>query len=155
MKPIYHYTTADRFMMILESEEITPATVRVIPPEIPAVWLSIAPKWEATATKGIIDEGIQRNATFEEMIQSCGSLVRIEIDPCQVRVIPPLKLREALRIPRPVFHGLTQAARSVGANPMEWRAVAGEIPLSAFLRVELCKETSPLRWVDSGNLERA
>jgi hypothetical protein len=148
MKAIYHYTTADRFMQILEAEEITPATARVMPPEIPAVWLSTAPVWEGTATKGIIEDGIQRSATLAEMIQSCGSLVRIEIDPRQVRAIPPLKLRESLRIPKSTFDGLTRAAQSMGANPMEWRAVAGPIPASAWLRVQVTKEHAPLCWIE-------
>ncbi len=153
MKPIYHYTTADRLMMIFDSEKIIPATVGVMPPEIPAVWLSVSPTWENTATKGIVVDGIRRDATFEEMIEDTGSLVRIEIDPGQVRIIPPLKIRESLRMPRPTLDALTKAARAMGANPAEWRAVAGEVPLSAFLRIELCKESSPLRWVDAESLE--
>ena len=149
MKPIYHYTTADRFMKILEAEEITPATAHVEPPEIPAVWLSIAAEWEHTATKGIINkDGERRNATFAEMIGICGSLVRIEIDPSQVTVIPPLKLRERLRMESPVWDGLIKAARVVGANPIEWRAVAGPIPDEAWLRVWVTKEHAPFRWVE-------
>ena len=64
MKPIYHYTTADRLAMILEAEEITPSIKSVKFPEIPAVWLSTAADWEPTATKEIIENGRSRRATL-------------------------------------------------------------------------------------------
>lgn len=146
MKPIYHYTTGDRLIPIIEAGQINPATKSVLPPELPAVWLSVASQWEQTASKGIIEEGAQRAMTLGEMIEAAGSLCRIEIDPEAVRIIPPLKLKERLKIDRIVLASLVESAREAGANPSEWRAVAGPIPISAFVSVELAKEFSPLAW---------
>jgi len=152
MKPLYHYTTADRLAMILMAEKITPSATGVSFPAIPAVWLSTAADWEPTATREIIEDGKTRRATLAEMIESAGALARIEIDPRQIAIIEPLRLSERLRIQKMAFESLMNAARNVGANPVGWRAVAGPIPLSAFLRIELSKEHDPLCWVDSAGL---
>lgn len=147
MKPVYHYTTGDRLVSIFESGQITPATAGVHPPEIPAVWLSTAPQWENTASKGIIENGERRAATFQEMIEDAGSLCRIQIDPAAVSLIWPLKMREKLRIHKAQLGALLSSARACGANPAEWRAVAGPIPIEAVLSIELTKEWDPLVWV--------
>jgi hypothetical protein len=74
--PIYHYTTGDRFLRIIASRAILPATAHVSPPEIPAVWLSSAPVWEPTATKGVMENGVRRQASLAELIGLCGFLMR-------------------------------------------------------------------------------
>ena len=152
MNPVYHYTTGNRLEGIATAEEITPATAGVFPPEKPAVWLSTAAEWEHTATKGIIEDGQQRSATFEEMIKSDGCLVRIQIDPAQVKLIPPAKLKEFLGMKKATLEGLVRAAKDAGANPSQWRAVAGPIPWSAFLSVEIAKEINPIQWVSLDSL---
>jgi hypothetical protein len=151
MKSVYHYTTADRFQGICKSGEIIPATAGVMPPEKPAVWLSVASEWEHTATKRNTAE--QRAATLAEMVQACGCLVRIEIDPAQVKLILPLKLRESLKINKRTMDGLLKAAKDAGANPMDWRAVVDSIPLTAFVRVEAANEIAPIQWVKINGYE--
>jgi len=93
--PIYHYTTGDSFLRIIASRAILPAIAYVEPPEIPAVWLSSAPVWEPSATKGVIEDGVRRQATLAELIGLCGCLVRIEIDPNAVRMLEPDSFRDA------------------------------------------------------------
>jgi hypothetical protein len=145
--PVYHYTTGDRFLRIIASRAIMPATAHVAPPEIPAVWLSSAPVWEPSATKGVIENGIRRQASLAELIGLCGCLVRIEIDPAAVRMLEPGEFREALRIPRVVHDRLIAAGLEMGADPANWRAVAGPVPLTAFRGIEFSIESDPPQWI--------
>lgn len=149
--PLYHYTTGDRFLRIIASREIQPATAHVEPPEIPAVWLSSAPVWELSATKGIIEEGIngktRRQASLAELIVLCGCLVRIEIDPAAVCCLEPGAFRDALCIPPDVHERLITGGLEMGADPTQWRAVAGSIPLTAFRRIEFSTEANPPKWI--------
>lgn len=145
--PVYHYTTGDRLLRIIASRAILPATAHVAPPEIPAVWLSSAPVWEPSATKGVIEDGIRRQASLAELIGLCGCLVRIEIDPAAVQLLEPDSIREALRIPAVVHDRLLAAGLEMGADPANWRAVAGSIPLAAFRRIEFSVEPDPPKWI--------
>jgi hypothetical protein len=145
--PVYHYTTGDRFLRIIASRAILPATAHVAPPEIPAVWLSSAPVWEPSATKGVIEDGVRRQASLAELIGLCGCLVRIEIDPAAVCLLEPDKFREALRIPTVVHDRLIAAGLEMGADPTDWRAVAGPVLLTAFRRIEFSVEASLPQWI--------
>lgn len=146
-EPVYHYTTGDRFQCIVAAGEIRPAFQNVEPPEVPAVWLSTASWWEHSATKGVIENGRRREATLDELVRICGCLVRIQVDPHQVALIDFSRLREELRIPRPIFARLLTAGRAMGSRPQLWSAVAAPVPASAFLRVEVAYETNPPRWL--------
>lgn len=145
--PVYHYTTGDRFLRIVAARVILPATAHVTPPEIPAVWLSSAPVWEPSATKGVIEDGVRRQASLAELIGLCGCLVRIEIDPAAVRMLEPDAFREMLHIPDHVHDRLLAAGLEMGADPSNWRAVAGPVPLTAFRRIEFSIEANPPKWI--------
>lgn len=147
--PVYHYTTGDRLLGILAAGEIRPATAHVVPPEIPAVWLSTASAWEKSATKGVIKDGVRRLATLTELVLVCGCLARIRINPSKVDLIPNPQLQAVLHIPGSVFRRLCTAGAEMGADPAEWLAVTGAIPLAAFRRVEIAFETRPVRWVEA------
>ncbi len=134
------HATGDRFLRIVASQAILPATAHLEPPEIPAVWLSSAPVWEPSATKGVIEDGVRRQASLAELIGLCGCLVRIEIDPSVVAWLGLFAFREALRIPEDVHHQLIDAGLEMGANPSDWSAVAGPVPLTAFRRIEFSVE---------------
>jgi hypothetical protein len=146
-RPLYHYTTGDRFLRIIASRAILPATAHVAPPEIPAVWLSSAPVWEPSATKGVIENGVRRQASLAELIGLCGCLVRIEIDPDCVCLIGPTEFRDALRIPERVHTRLIAAGLEMGADPANWRAVAEPVPLNAFRHIEFSVEADPPHWI--------
>lgn len=145
--PVYHYTTGDRFLRIVAARAILPATAHVEPPEIPAVWLSSAPVWEPSATKGVIEGGVRRQASLAELIGLCGYLVRIEIDPTELHLLEPCSFREALRIPADVHNRLIAVGLEMGANPANWSAVAGLVPLTAFRRIEFSIEANPPKWI--------
>jgi hypothetical protein len=145
--PIYHYTTGDRFLRIIADRAILPATAHVAPPEIPAVWLSSAPVWEPSATKGVIENGVRRQASLAELVGLCGCLVRIEINPARVCLLGPSDFPDALNIPPDIHQRLLAAGIAMGANPADWRAVAGPVPLTTFRQIEFAVETNPPKWI--------
>ena len=144
--PIYHYTTGDRFAAIVQAGEIRVSRGGVEPPEIPAIWLSTADTWEASASKGVITNGRRRVATLDEMIRWCGCLVRIRIDPAFVDLIPAAGLPAALSIPAWSFVRLVASGLDMGANPSDWWASVTPIPITAFAGVEFAVEAQPVRW---------
>jgi hypothetical protein len=73
--------------------------------------------------------------------------MRIEIDPARVRLLGPSAFRDALCIPEDVHQRLLAAGIEMGANPAEWRVVAGPVPLTAFRRIEFTIETKPPKWI--------
>jgi hypothetical protein len=109
--------------------------------------LSSAPVWEPSATKGVIEDGVRRQASLAELIGLCGCLVRIEIDPSVVSWLGPSEFREALCIPEDVHHRLIAAGLEMGANSADWSAVAGPVPLTAFRRIEFSVEANPPKWI--------
>ncbi len=147
MKPLFHYTTKDRVESILAAGQILPATAGVRPPEIPAVWLSIAEKWEHTATKILIKGERPQLGTLSGMIAAGATLARIQIDPAHVSLIGPREIQDALNIPPAIHKGLVKSAKQSGANPAEWRAVAGAVPVSAILSIEFSDQCQPFQWV--------
>jgi hypothetical protein len=72
---------AEHYNAIVKDGVIRPATEGVPPGERPAVWFSIHPTWEPTATKALRDPktGEVHRATWKEM-QRHGP-VRIEVGP--------------------------------------------------------------------------
>jgi hypothetical protein len=145
--PIYHYTTGDRFLRIINDRAILPATAHVTPPEIPAVWLSSSPIWEPSASKGVIENGVRRQASLTELVDLCGCLVRIEIYPDRVHLLGSSEFRATLCIPEDVHQRLLAAGIEMGADPADWFAVAGSVPLTAFGRIEYTVETCPPHWI--------
>ncbi len=150
-KPLYHYTTRSRLIGILDAGEIKPTTVGVFPPELPAAWLSTATDWENTATSAIMVQGVRKTATLAEMVECDGCLVRIQIHPQRVRLIPPAKFRECLKVSKQMLTSLVKVAQESGSKPHQWRAVAGPIPLDAFVGVETAVETNPIVWTPVEN----
>lgn len=148
MKPIFHYTTKDRLESIIAAGEIRTATAGVMPPEIPAVWISTAEKWEHTATKMMVRaNGRVERGTLSGMIAGGWTLARIQIDPARVSLILPRDIRHALNIPASTYKILTTSGKLSGANPAEWRAVAKSIPVSAFLSIEISASCQPFQWI--------
>ena len=139
---VWHYTVLDRLLMIVEDGEIRQATALVAPPEKPVTWFSREPVWEVTATKGIVDGGAVRDATFGEMIQSCGALARIEVDSLELRLMPWLKLVKAARIPK----RMAKALEEFRGNPRDWFGTLRPVGMRHWKRIEISTEANPIRW---------
>jgi hypothetical protein len=95
----------------------------------------------------VIEDGVRRQASLAELIGLCGCLVRIEVDPYLVPWLGSSEFLEALRIPENIHDRLIDAGLEMGANPSDWSAVAGPVPLTAFRRIEFSVEANPPKWI--------
>src|SRR5262245_44666416 len=78
----WHYTTGQKFRLIVTDGEILPATAGVPEGERPIVWFSTAPDWETTANKYLL----RRDGTIEHLDRAKtaeldGGLVRFGVAP--------------------------------------------------------------------------
>ena len=141
----WHYTTGDKFLLILASGLIKPATVGVVAPERPIVWLSTNQKFEMTARKGLISDGRRRDATIEEMRSLAGGVYRLGMNTSKLipwRDLPPL----AAMHPDTVS-GLRRAAKRMGAEPREWFASLEEIPIKGLMLQAMNENRAWRTWV--------
>ncbi len=138
----WHYSTGEKFMSIMTSGLLLPATVGVIPPECPVVWFSLVQDFEPTALKGIVaPDGSRRMATLKEMRELAGGLVRFGIAPRAL--LTGEALRRKARINRATWAGLCAAGRKAGADPGMWFGVCEPLDVDELvLEVE-----NAARWV--------
>ena len=129
--------------MIIESKVLRPADCDISPRENPIVWFSANQFWELTANKGIIDGGIRRTATMEEMARYGAGLFRFGIS--EERLIRWPRIGELANIEANMRGVLMKAGRVLGANPVEWFGTLEEIPLDE-LQIETMLPDG--RWVD-------
>lgn len=147
----WHYTTLDRYTLIYRDRLITPATGFVIPPERPAVWFSCHPHWEPTANKGIMEGGLVRTATMDEMEAAGGGLVRIGVE----RRHLPYGWDGYPRtsgVLTAMAEGLYWSALAVGANPRDWRISYNPVPIEQWCEVQVLVEG---RWVGTARTRGA
>ena len=127
---IFHYTVAEHYNAI-----VRPATEGVAPGERPAVWFSIHPQWEPTATKALRDRktGTVHRATWKEMRRY--GPIRIEVGP----EAASHSWEDYLRLSGAsvaTARGLEQAAKNWGANAFQWRVSFDPVPTEKWLAVE-------------------
>lgn len=131
---LYHYTIGNYLPAIVTHGEIVPATALVPRGVRPAVWCSTNQDWEPTATKGSNVWSTHRHG---------GSLARIEIDPAAAPHSWADYKRESGERPKMIAR-LSAAARSVGADPQDWRVSFDPIPRESWLSIEVFSRG---RWV--------
>ena len=145
----------EHYKAIVKDGVIRPATEGVPPDERPAVWFSIHPTWEPTATKALKDRktGQAHRASWKEMQQL--EPVRIEVGPDAA----PHGWDDYLRLSGAsvvTTRGLERAARRWGANALQWRVSFDPVPTQQWLEVEQWSEKgwepiqrrSPMLWND-------
>lgn len=139
----WHYTTLDKFELIIESESLIPATAGVQPPEKPILWFSTSKYFEKSALKGVQDEsGRIRQATLEEMYDLGGGLCRIG---CPVsQLLYGENLRKAAKMQSIVWRQLAKKGKAFGANPGDWWGFVGESMSASGLMVQNMDEN--MKW---------
>ena len=123
VRTLWHYTTVNRALQIVESGVIKPATAFVPKGEKPAVWFSSNQFWENSCNKGILDPTQPtgtRTATKEEMILLGDGLARIGVAP---RIAPynweELKKRRGIN-PQ-IARKLASMGKKDNYDSSEWR----------------------------------
>lgn len=124
---LWHYSKGVHFRSIVDDGCLRPATVGVVPPERPAVWFSGRQVWEPTVAMA------EPMASFAARM---GGLIRIGV---QADVAPHnwTAFRRLSGARREVVRGLTRGARSVGANPDDWRVSFDPVPRERWAAVEV------------------
>jgi len=72
----WHYTTGEKFRLIVNSGVLLPTPVGIGADEKPVLWFSKHPYYEPTARKAVIEEGVLRILPVPELFQRGGGLVR-------------------------------------------------------------------------------
>lgn len=139
----WHYTTGERFQLIVASGLLVPAAAGVVPPERPVVWFSLAQDFEPTALKGAVEpNGKRRTMTLQEMREHGAGLVRFGLAPHAL--LTGDALRRQARINRATWAALRAAGRRVGADPGFW---FGSLEALALADLVVDVEEGAGRWV--------
>jgi hypothetical protein len=122
---IYHYTIQAWLAYILEDGVILPSCDRLTPPRERAVWFSMNPDWEETASKGsrFTNEWLSRAETERQY----GGLARIGVH----RDVAPHDWRAYKRlsgIRGRAASALYNIAIARGARPGQWRVSFDPVP---------------------------
>tara|TARA_R110001632_G_scaffold63888_2_gene152285 strand:+ start:240 stop:698 length:459 start_codon:yes stop_codon:yes gene_type:complete len=143
MELIYHYTSEKHLSKILETGELTVSEWekknKVKPP---ALWLSLDPVWENTATKLISENGKLRSLTKEEQHQKFG-LIRFVLEFKKENLCSWGKYKYKSNTPIQTYESMEQSGIEKGANPKEWYASFKNIPLSNCIS---CQKWNGKEW---------
>lgn len=142
-KIIYHYTSETHLKEILLSRELKVSDSerknKILPP---ALWLSLNPEWENTATKLIAVNGHARRMTKTEQYEKFG-LIRFSIPFDKDSLCSWGKYKYKSNTPSEVYYALERSGIADGAKPIEWFASFKNIPLSKCLS---CEKWSGAEW---------
>lgn len=133
----WHYTVTQHYPSIMKEGRLRLATLHVATRERPVVWFSTQPFWEPTACKGIIENGVRRTATFEEMRDT--GLVRFGVRPSDAPYDWHAYLRKS-RIDRGIADGLLEVARALGADPNHWFVSFRPVAIERCIAIEFLHE---------------
>ena len=141
----WHYTTGQKFRLIVESGEISPATAFVPKGERPIVWFSTAPDWEPTANKAWQNsDGTIVSLDRELTAQLAGGLVRFGIAP-ETAPHDWHVLKELSGMSSETARGLYRVAIQQGSLPDQWWGTFDAVPCSKWIAVQVHQDG---QWVD-------
>lgn len=129
MELIYHYTSEEHLKSILETGELIVSNwekINKVKP--PALWLSLNPIWENTATKIVNNYGQIKKMTKQEQFESIG-LVRFVIHFDKTKLCSWKKYKHVSNTSQNVYEQMEKVGIEQGAIPSEWFASFKNIPL--------------------------
>lgn len=130
MRLIYHYTSGSHLPLILKSKKLMVSqTEKKMGLKPPALWLSLNPDWEATATKMIFENGMQRSLTKKEQYEMFG-LVRFVLEFTEETLCSWSKYQFKCNLPTQLYKAMQKIGVEKGGNPEEWYASFKDIPLT-------------------------
>ncbi len=138
MELIYHYTSEHHLSKILETGKlIVSEWERKNKVKPPALWLSLNPLWENTATKMVDDNGIIRKLNKDEQYQRFG-LVRFVLAFNKEKLCSWAKYKHKSNTPIQVYEAMEKDGIKQGAKPKEWFA--------SFVNIKLTDCISCQKW---------
>jgi hypothetical protein len=129
----WHYTTAEKFALIIESGELRTTLSQVTErrQERPVLWFSMDQFWEGTVVyTREVNGRIKSCSMLETQTAGCG-LVRLGYP--MAKVIPWLELWKPARIKPNMKRFLEKAGREKGANPYHWFGCFSPVLLSELV----------------------
>ena len=129
----WHYTTAEKFALIIESGELRTTLSQVFErrDEKPVLWFSMNQSWEGTVVyTQEVNGRIKSCSMMETKSAGCG-LVRLGYP--VAKVVPWLELWKLAGIKPNMKRFLEKAGREKGANPYHWFGCFGPLPLSELV----------------------
>lgn len=149
MNTAWHYTTGEKFPLIVADGVIRPASIAVKPPERPIVWFSLAQHFEMTARKGLMNEAGQvRTASIQETREFGGGLVRFGIDASRLIPWRGGELRKAARMAYAMAKRLEGIGLKQGASPFEWMGSLDPVPIGECLIQVMGEGYKDGVWID-------
>jgi hypothetical protein len=143
MELIYHYTSGQHLELILEKGElIVSEWERKNKVKPPALWLSLNPIWENTATKNINDNGIARRLTKNEQHEKFG-LIRFVLEFKKDNLCSWARYKHKSNTPFHIYKSMEEVGIKQGANPNEWFACFKNIPLEKCIS---CQKWNGVEW---------
>ena len=136
---IYHYTTLEYFVKIIESGVLKVSDFERSNKVKPAAcWLSLNPIWENTASKAIKNNETGETATlaFEEQHEILGC-ARFVLPFKKHELCTWAKYKYASNTPIKLFENMTTFGFQKGSNPTDWYASFNSIPLTDVLAFEI------------------
>jgi hypothetical protein len=140
MRPIkknlaWHYTTGEKFLLIVESGELRPTDIGVSYPEKPILWFSLEQKWEPTACKAILENGELKTLSMEETFEYGKGLVRFGIRLDSLHHWK--KLIRKSQMAADMVKQLESTGLQQGADKNLWYGSIGIIPLSRCKSIQV------------------
>jgi hypothetical protein len=139
----WHYTTGQKFRLIVALGLLCPSRFLVKPPERPVLWFSLNQQFEPTARKATKEGGCFRVLSMEETAERGCGLVRFGVRPRTL--LTGEKLRTRAHIARAIWDGLIQQGRHQKADPALWFGTLVEVPI---------ERTTIEVWNEAGAWER-
>lgn len=136
---IYHYTHLKAAIAIAESGYLKLSQWEKengIDP--PALWLSMHPFWEFTATKLLMNEnGVISPITFEEQHKQIRCL-RFVLNFEEQNYLSWTAYKKVVRnTPQKMLEGMESKGISLGAQPSDWYASLKDIPISKVIACQI------------------
>jgi hypothetical protein len=143
---IWHYATGARLEKILKSGELQVSQWEIqnkVKP--PALWLSLNPIWEYTATSMIKDDSGRIRDLSKDELHAMFGLIRFSIPFNRELFCSWAKYKYKSNTPLGLYHQMERDGIKQGANPKEWFASFKNIPLSKCIS---CEKWDGTKWVE-------
>ena len=124
---VWHYTTGEKFKLIVESGLLLTASIGVYPPEKPILWFSSHPYFEPTAIKNYELNGKIRRLSLPELFKLGRGLCRFGYQ--KKLLLSGQALRADARMPLKIWKRLEQVALEQGSHSRYWWGITECLPI--------------------------